>query len=74
MYTCPSVHAAFARRGISDNCELLKRRKERSQQIGGSPQDTGLAEETVGFNLEALSHLATEVLQETTTVKSWTLR
>jgi hypothetical protein len=43
------VHAAFARRAISDNCGLLKRRKEKSQQMGGSPQDTGLAEETVGF-------------------------
>jgi hypothetical protein len=43
-HTCPSCPCNFCKKKghIADDCELLKRRKERSQQIGSSPQDTSL--------------------------------
>jgi hypothetical protein len=43
-HTCPSCPCNFCKKEghIADNCELLKRRKEKSQQVGSSPLDTSL--------------------------------
>jgi hypothetical protein len=49
-HTCPN----FCKEDhIADNCELLKRWKEKNQQIGSSPQDTSLLRKRqLDFNSE----------------------